>query len=188
MQDREPGHSERIERLERQVKRLTEALEEIIIKNIPLNALLYHGDSEREARQPFKLRFDGPIEVPNVYQTETWKGKIFRWLGPERSTTLTIPRDRSVGYDLRITVPHFTGGLQTLSATMIMVDGVAVATGVTGEGDVKIISAVIPPQPSQVQFPAFLLTIEYPRAIQLHEPDARMATLAVSEIAIIPRQ
>lgn len=188
MQDRESDYNERIERLERQVKQLTEVLDEIVAKNIPINALLYHGDQGKEATQPFRLRFDSPTQLSNAYEPETWKGKKFRWLGPDAATTLTIPRDRSIGYDLRITVPHFTGGPATLAAVTILVDGVIVASRVTTEDDVKVITAVIPPQPATLQFPAFLLTIEYPRSTQLREPAARSVTLAISEIAITPRR
>lgn len=178
----------RIEVLESRLSELTDVIDELLAKNIPLHTLLgLRTDIGNMNATPVVVRFDDNCSIRNSYEAEHWNGKIFKWLGPNTISTIPVPVARSTPYLVTIDVLFVAPGLDLPKCCSVAVDGEPVPVEIARLDDGYLIKLVVPAsERTDVAFPMFLLTLECSQCVRLSDADPRMASIAISQMEIMP--
>jgi hypothetical protein len=177
----------RLLRAEQKIEQLTQILDDIVAKNLPIDLVLTErSDHDRAQVAPYVIEFDGEFDHANFYKPEIYENKKFRWMGPYAESHLLIYRSRKVAYQLMIDAPFNMHGEEFLKNMTLLVDGRPVSWTREANGSGSIISATIPAVADATAMPAFLLGIVFPNAIKFSGGDDRSGTIALSKLTITP--
>ena len=85
----------RLVRAEQKIEQLTQILDDIVAKNLPIDLVLTdRSEHDRSQVAPYEIDFDEDLDHGNFYKPEVYENKRFRWMGPYAETHLLIFRSR----------------------------------------------------------------------------------------------